>query len=191
MEIVLIRHGLAPSNEARRYLGRADEPLSPAGRAQAQALGERGLPEPDAVFSSPLRRCTETARLVFPRCEPVIVPEFVELDFGRFEGRTHAQLMAEEPDYAAWLNSGGTLPVPGGESQEELRKRARAGFLRAVAASPCRRAAVVTHSGVIMALLAEFARPPRAFYDCFVKNCGVVLCAWDGTALTVKGGDLA
>ena len=42
-----------------------------------------------------------------------------------------------------------------------------------------------------MAVLGEFCEPPRAFYDGFVKNCGVVRCAWDGARLRLEGGDLS
>ena len=191
MEIVLIRHGRTPSNDARRYLGRNDEPLSPGGREHARTLLSSGLPSVERVFSSPLKRCLETAAIAYPAHTPVVVPEFVEIDFGRFEGRTHDQLMAEEPAYAAWLASGGTSAIPGGETQTELRARCRRGFLNMIAtADGLERIAAVVHSGVIMALLAEFARPPRAFYDCFVQNCQTVLCGWDGKFLTVEGGDL-
>ena len=191
MEIVLIRHGRTPSNDARRYLGRKDEPLSPGGREHARTLLSSGLPPVERVFSSPLKRCLETAAIAYPAHVPVVVPEFVEIDFGCFEGRTHDQLTAEEPAYTAWLASGGMGAIPGGETQTELRTRCRAGFLRMTAAAAgMGRIAVVVHSGVIMAILAEFARPPRAFYDCFVQNCQSVLCVWNGEFLTVKGGDL-
>ena len=191
MEIVLIRHGRTASNDAKRYLGRSDEPLSRGGREQAHALFSSGLPRVERVFSSPLKRCLETAAIAYPGQPPVVVPEFVEIDFGRFEGRTHDQLTAEEPAYTAWLASGGTSAIPGGETQTELRARCRTGFLRMTAAvAGMERIAAVVHSGVIMAVLAEFARPPRAFYDCFVQNCQAVLCGWDGEFLTVKGGDL-
>ena len=191
MEIVLIRHGRAPSNDARRYLGRADEPLSALGRAQAQTLYESGLPPVDAVFSSPLKRCLETAAIVYPDQEPLIVPQFVELDFGRFEGRTHDQLTAEEPAYTAWLASNGEADIPGGENRAKLCARCRSGFLDMTArASGARRIATVAHSGVIMAVVSQFAHPARNFFDCFIQNCQTVLCDWDGQFLTVKGGAL-
>ncbi|MBQ8091865.1 MAG: histidine phosphatase family protein, partial [Pyramidobacter sp.] len=191
MEIVLIRHGRTASNEARRYLGRADEPLSPDGRNQARALHLSGIPHAERVYSSPLKRCLETAEIVFPGCAPIAVPEFVEIDFGRFEGRTHDQLTAEEPAYTAWLDSRGEGEIPGGETQAQLRTRVRTGFLRVAAETDClKRIAVVVHSGVIMAIISEFARPKRNFYDCFIGNCQTVICDWDGSFLTVKGGDL-
>ena len=63
MEIVLIRHGRTASNDAKRYLGRSDEPLSRGGREQAHVLFSSGLPRVERVFSSPLKRCLETAAI--------------------------------------------------------------------------------------------------------------------------------
>lgn len=192
MDIVLIRHGASPSNNARRYLGRVDEPLSPRGVEQARFLASRGvLPPVERVVCSPLRRCAQTAAILFPRLVPEPEPAFIELDFGAFEGKTHNELLRREPAYAAWLASRGTSPIPGGEDMKSLRKRAREAFLAHFARGGAgESAAIVAHGGVIMALLAELARPRREFYDCFVPNCGVVLCGWNGEFLSVEGGDL-
>ena len=64
MELYLIRHGETEWSRARRHTGRTDLPLSPAGEAEARALGQhlRGL-EVDRVLSSPLTRATTTAAL--------------------------------------------------------------------------------------------------------------------------------
>jgi probable phosphoglycerate mutase len=62
--LVLVRHGATELTEQRRYAGRGDVPLSPAGRKQAAAVARRvaGLvPSLAAVVTSPLARCTETA----------------------------------------------------------------------------------------------------------------------------------
>src|SRR5918996_408966 len=79
--------------------GRADLPLSPAGRAQV--LGWR-LPEAwgnARWLSSPLRRATETAALLTNG--PVATEaRLIEMDWGAFEGRTLAELRAEAPE--AW-----------------------------------------------------------------------------------------
>ena len=53
-----------------------------------------------------------------------------------------------------------------------------------------RRAFLLFAFVLIVCVCLRFARPPRAFYDCFVQNCQTVLCGWDGEFLTVKGGDL-
>lgn len=189
MQILLIRHGATASNRARLYLGRADEPLCKAGIEQARARFADGLPPVEKVFVSPLRRCRQTAAILFPDFEPVVIEAFVEIDFGRFEGQSHDQLISGDPAYAAWLASRGEGAIPGGEDMAALRRRCRQGFLNMTAQSRgCGRIAAVAHGGTIMAVLSEFCEPPRPFYDGFVKNCGVVRCVWDGARLRLEGG---
>ena len=88
MKCVLIRHGKTAGNLAGRYIGcRTDEPLCPEGIAQ---LREGRYPAVERVFASPLRRCRETARLLYPAMEMEIVEDFRECDFGAFEGLSYA-----------------------------------------------------------------------------------------------------
>lgn len=187
MQILMIRHGATFSNHKRLYLGRRDEPLCEDGVAQARVCGA-ALPLVEKIFVSPLRRCRQTASLLFPGCELIVIEQFVEIDFGRFEGRSHEQLLRTEPSYAQWLDSRGERPIPCGEDMAALRRRCRLGFLDMIAQSGgCRRIAAVVHCGTIMAVLREFCEPARAFYDGFVKNCGVVHCCWDGDHLRLEG----
>lgn len=186
--VYLFRHAATASNAARLFLGRRDEPLSPAGVAQARARFASGVPEVDAVFCSPLSRCVETARILYPSFVPTVVDEFIEMDFGRFEGKDHAQLMASEPEYQRWLDSGGTSPVPDGECMADLTVRCCAGFRHLASSCEAERAAVVVHGGTIMALLAALCDPPRGFYDSYTQNCCDVPCSWDGSHLRVLEG---
>ena len=63
IECYLYRHGKTKGNEEGRYLGRTDESLSEEGK---KALREKRMPPAEAVFSSPKKRCQETAALFFP-----------------------------------------------------------------------------------------------------------------------------
>ena len=87
MLIYLIRHGATRYNEEHRYQGLTDVPLSPAGRA---ALRQADF-SPEVVYVSPLSRARETAAILFPTAEQIVVPGFREMDFGVFEGRTAAR----------------------------------------------------------------------------------------------------
>ena len=128
MKCVLIRHGKTAGNLAGRYIGcRTDEPLCPEGIAQ---LREGRYPAVERVFASPLRRCRETARLLYPAMEMEIVEDFRECDFGAFEGLSYADLNGRA-DYQAWLDSGGEAPFPGGESKAEFSRLRHASRARA------------------------------------------------------------
>ena len=89
MELYLVRHGETEWSRARRHTGRTDLPLSPAGEAEARALGRhlRGL-EVDRVLSSPLTRATTTARLAGFGDRVELTDALLEFDYGDYEGLT-------------------------------------------------------------------------------------------------------
>lgn len=167
--IHLIRHGRTAGNRERRYVGRTDEPLCPEG---IEALAGIKAPEAELLFVSPLTRCRETARILYPDLEAVAVPELSECDFGDFEGKNWREL-SDNPDYRRWIDSGGTLPFPGGESREAFCRRCCSGFsqvMERIRAVGCREAAVVAHGGTIMAVLDAWSIPHRDYYDWQVDN---------------------
>ncbi|KAB5605552.1 histidine phosphatase family protein [Bifidobacterium jacchi] len=94
--LVLLRHGQTAWSESGQHTGRTDIPLTETGRAQAQSAGARILAEfphgfdAGCVFSSPLRRAAETARLA--GFDAGVLPALAEWDYGRAEGRTRGRL---------------------------------------------------------------------------------------------------
>ena len=135
MELVMIRHGRTKGNMENRYIGTTDEPLlaSEAERllAKRETLEEMRMDHPDILLVSPMRRCVETAAILFPESEPVIVPDFRECDFGEFENKNYKELSGNV-DYQRWIDSGGRLPFPGGESMSSFQERVCRAFDRAV-----------------------------------------------------------
>ena len=93
LEIDLIRHGMTVGNKEQRYIGsRTDEPLCEEGRA---ALNQTLLPRRELLFVSPMKRCLETAELLFPGQETIVIPELTECDFGRFENKNYLELSGD------------------------------------------------------------------------------------------------
>ena len=128
IRLVLIRHGETASNKEHRYLGRTDEDLSSCGAEKIKkAVQEKLYPEIDILFTSPMKRCLQTAQLIYPDMTAHIIPEFAEMDFGEFEGKNYQDLK-EDVRYQAWIDSNGTLPFPGGESRDEYIDRCKLGF---------------------------------------------------------------
>lgn len=171
MEVVLLRHGQTAGNRAGRYSGSTDEPLCPEGVAHARTLHADGGTA--RVYVSPLKRTQQTAAILFPNAEQVIVPDLREMSFGVFEGRTAGE-MEFDAAYRAWVDGGCTGVCPGGESAEQVAKRvcaAFAGALADAAAHKQTRAVFVLHGGAIMALMYVCARPSRSFYEWNVQNC--------------------
>lgn len=163
MRIYLLRHGETEWNSLRKYLGRTDLPLSEKGRRELV----RADFSPDRVCVSPLRRTAETAEILFPNARKITVPDFREMDFGVFEGKSW-QEMEDLPAYRAWVEGGCLDAPPGGESSAAFSRRVCAAF-EALAdresSAGADRLAVVAHGGTQMAVLERFARPQRDYFS--------------------------
>lgn len=170
LKLMLIRHGETAGNQKQRYIGRrTDEPLLPQSQ---EVLKQLDYGEPQAVYASPMLRCTQTASILFPGKPLNIIDELAECDFGEFENKNYLELDGNA-NYQAWIDSGGLLPFPGGESREEFKRRNITGFQ--IAVGSCIRknissAALVVHGGTIMNIMEEYADEERSFYDWHVKN---------------------
>ena len=149
--LAVIRHAPTAWSAAQRLQGRADLPLSAAGREAARRWR---LPAPVDGFarvSSPLVRCRETAALLQPAAPFAIEPRLVEMDFGAWEGRTLAEIRdAEGPAAREREDRGLDFRAPGGESPREVQARL-APWLEALAQAGADTLAVA-HKGVIRAL---------------------------------------
>lgn len=171
IHLTLIRHGATLSNKEGRYLGKTDETLSLDGiGALEKSVADRSYPTADVLFSGPMKRCLETAGILYQGQTPIIIPEWTEMDFGAFEGHNYQEL-SKDPNYQRWIDSGGTLPFPEGESREEFIRRSVAGYEKmvyhmkmiwersAVSGQENRKmqsVSAVVHGGTIMALLSHF-----------------------------------
>lgn len=167
---MLIRHGETCGNKLKRYIGkRTDEPLTKEAEEMLKGLGYMC---PEAVYASPMLRCTQTAGILFPGKTLNIIDELAECDFGEFENKNYMELDGNQ-NYQAWIDSGGLLPFPGGESREEFKKRNLKGFQKVVQScirKEIQSAALVVHGGTIMNIMEEYADEERSFYDWHVKN---------------------
>ncbi|WP_272009290.1 histidine phosphatase family protein [Roseovarius sp. ZX-A-9] len=137
--IVLLRHGRTTWNRAGILIGQKDIPLDAGGRQEAKsAVGS--LAGIDAIYSSPLSRCRETASIIGECLElPVtFIRGLSERHWGAFEGRPKSERnRSQDPE--------------GGESAEAFRARVEETLRHIVGAKPL----IVTHSGVIRLLCAH------------------------------------
>lgn len=168
-EILLIRHGITQGNRMGRYIGITDEPLCEEGRKH---LAESIYPEVFHVYVSPMKRCLETADALYPGQAVTVVPELRECDFGAFENKNYLELSGN-PEYQAWMDSGGTLPFPNGEKTPCFRSRCCTGFQRILEETfqmENARIAVIAHGGTIMSILEAYGIPRKSFYDWQIQN---------------------
>lgn len=187
MEIMLVRHSITEGNKQRRYVGRTDEGLCPEGIELAEQKAQFLL-MPDLVYTSPMLRCRQTAEILFPGKTPIVMDGLRETDFGKFEYRTYEELK-DDPDYIAWLESGGTGEIPGGESLRQVKNRVMEEFGRLILdimlQDYSEQVAVVAHGGTIMTILAALGLPRRGYYDWQVSNCGGYAVTPEGESLRV------
>ena len=171
MKLRFIRHGSTASNELKRYLGTTDEVLSEKGIAairQRKAEGE--YPPADLVASSPMRRCLQTAELIYGSRAFILIEEWREIDFGSFECKNYIGLQ-DNPDYQEWIDSQGKLPFPEGESREAFVERGIAGFRNFCRQIQNRNpqpetVSLILHGGTIMSILSSFSGEEYYSFQC-------------------------
>lgn len=151
----LIRHGETEWNRAGRWQGLADVPLSAEGRAQADALADRLLHEHvtvDQVYSSDLIRAWNTAQIVAQRLYMSVqpLPALREIDVGAWSGLTRAEIVARFPGAFSTQHS-----APDGEQQAAFWQRITGAVLHLAEQHAGERLMLVTHGGVIRALLGR------------------------------------
>lgn len=159
-----MRHGQSTWNEARRWQGQADPPLSELGRAQARRVAERLRAEPiTALYASDLRRALETAQIIGEQLglEPRPDPRLRELDLGAWSGLTGEEIAVRFPEqFRAWQAHEAVRPG-GGELFDEMQERAVKAVQEIVAAHPGETVCIVTHGGVVYALRGHVLGIPR------------------------------
>jgi alpha-ribazole phosphatase len=154
LRVILLRHGR--TGLSGRYVGSTDVPLSGEGRAQMAMLGPTitamGI---ETLLTSPMRRCTESLELLqlgLPVCRE---PDLREIDFGRWEGMSFAEIEARDPELVqGWARGGRDFCFPDGESIADFSARVEA-VRRRLLTLESRTVLLVTHGGVIRALICS------------------------------------
>ncbi|MGN0639003.1 MAG: histidine phosphatase family protein [Huintestinicola sp.] len=181
--LIFIRHGKTGGNLRGAYIGRTDEPLCDEGKSELEA---KMFPEADIVISSPMKRCVQTADIIYNKLPIRIYDNLRECDFGDFEGKNYSELNGNA-DYQAWIDSGGTMQFPNGEGHTDFTDRCCRAFLQAVSENEGKTIAFIVHGGTIMSVLERFAEPKKGYYDYMVKNgCGFLTEFSDGSIRAIK-----
>ena len=174
--IHLIRHGAIDETLSGKYIGTTDVELSDKGKAALRKL-DYGCDYPYAkvVFTSPLKRCTQTCKILYPELDPLVIANLSECNFGEWEGKT-ADELKDDPDFQKWLAGDNTAKPPRGESNADFVRRICKMFesivegLMKTGTTDC---AIVTHGGVIMTLLAVYGLPHAKPFEWAMENgCG-------------------
>ena len=158
----ILRHGLTEANENGIYIGKTDYPLSEAGReALEDKYDNYEYPKVQRVYSSPLERAVQSAEILFPEREIVIVDDLREMDFGVFEGVSVDQLV-ELDSFKKWLKGGLDNPPPNGESLRSMMTRCYSALnlmILDMMKNGFTHTGVITHSGILMNMMSCFGLP--------------------------------
>ena len=157
--LYLVRHGATQLTAEDRFSGQVGVDLSDEGRWQAKLLGERLRREKlTAIYSSPLSRTMETARIIAGCCElqPVPVDALREISHGRWEGLTRREVEERHgEEYAAWEEDPFTFAPEGGETGVAVLARALPALREIVTRHVGERVLVVSHKATIRLLLSS------------------------------------
>lgn len=149
MKLILVRHTAVSGAEGLCY-GRTEMALAESFTAEAAAVRAALPPPPWSLHASPALRCRALAESFGP---PVVIDARLhELDFGDWEGRAWNDLPRAAVD--RWCDNFVTARPPHGETYGELAARAEAFVAGLAGGDPAGTAVVVTHAGLIRALLA-------------------------------------
>ena len=170
--IYLIRHGKCTNDEDVVYYGKTDVSLTEEGKELLrERRAEEEYPDVDVIYTSPMKRCTETLDILYPDREYITVENLKECDFGDFDGKSSNELMENE-DFHEWLR--GKTP-PNGETTQDFVKRSVVAFAQIVEDIMKRgeqRAVVCTHGGNIMGILSVCGIPEAPFSNWTCDNGG-------------------
>ncbi|MBR0162589.1 MAG: histidine phosphatase family protein [Oscillospiraceae bacterium] len=126
--IYIIRHGQTELNNRQVLQGRSDHPLNEVGARQAEKAAEKlQAVSFDTVYTSPLIRAIQTARIIAPDLDPVIDDRLIEMDYGPYEGM---DLHDPAPEVLTFFRDFVHNPAPEGMEQLDSVVDRAGAFLR-------------------------------------------------------------
>ena len=168
--LYLVRHGATQLSAEDRFAGDIGVDLSADGRSQAERLAVRVRDHSiSAIYSSPLSRAVETARIIATGCglEPRVSDGLREIHHGHWEGLTRQEVETRfAAEYAAWEEDPFTFAPEGGESGVSVLARALPALREIVVRHAGLNVLAVSHKATIRLLLSSLLGfDPRGYRD--------------------------
>lgn len=176
--LFLIRHGETKWNTLGKFQGCTDIDLSDEGILQANFLKERMKDSFDFIYSSPLRRASDTANIICSNTDikPQIEPSIREINFGEWEGLTIKEIKELYPDaFQVWRTDELTGPIVGGDLSIKMASiRAKEAILKIVNRHKGQRIVIVAHGGIIKAgLIGLFDWKMTMYHQIILGNTSI------------------
>ncbi len=194
MEIYIVRHGETIWNKEKRLQGTTDIELGEKGIDLAKKSGE-GLRDTkiDVIYSSPLKRAYETARLFRGNKNIEIITDdrIRELNFGVSEGKRYEDLYADETCRFKYFFDQPELYTPSenGETLEHLVERASDFMTNVIEplADSCERVMIVAHGAMNKAIMTHVKKHPISQFwsGGLQRNCNVIILDYTDGKYTI------
>ncbi len=170
--LIMIRHGETSWNVENRKQGRNDQPLNSKGEIQAKLVADyaKSKYQIERVWTSPLKRCSDTAELFNL---PVSISDLlIEIDYGEWEGMLQSEIDSKYP--AQDQRNSTWREAPGGEKKSNLPIRGRKWIEESMINDQQGDVVVVGHGGSMKGLLVALLELPDYAMDSFqIDNCSV------------------
>lgn len=180
--VLLVRHGETKWNRLGKFQGCMDIELSHEGIVQAKFLAEKLNNSFDFIYTSPLKRAVETAKILCgDHKEPKIVDDLREINFGKWEGLNVKEISSMYPkEYERWRNDKVEAPLCGGDLSIKLAsERARNAIIKIAEEHMGEKIVIVAHGGIIKAgLIGIFNWDMSMYHKIVLGNtsiCHVIL----------------
>lgn len=176
MKILFIRHGQTQLNAEGRWLGSTNAPLCESGKnvlISKKNIIDKYKPV-QKLYSSPMKRCVETADIYFNDMQKEIIDDLRERAFGDFEGKNHNELK-KNPYYNEFFKTNWKSNVPNGEDSENFFYRTENAYfyiIEDMKKNNLEYTAIVTHGGVIMSIFSRYDKQKLGFYEYLLQNGG-------------------
>jgi len=186
--IYIIRHGQTDLNKKHVLQSRIDAPLNDDGIMQAEDAGERLRSDGiffDMIFSSPLKRAVQTARIIAGDDVPLQIDDrLLEMDYGPYEG---VDLTSPPPEITLFFSDFVNNPAPEGmETLDSVVERAGQFLEHLKNGAPGGSILISTHA-IMMKGLLEYLTPDSggSYWATYIKNCDIYVSDLKDGAFTV------
>jgi probable phosphomutase (TIGR03848 family) len=188
--VLFVRHGRTPTT-GKVLPGRAKGlHLSDQGRSQAEGVATRitsSIASIDAIYTSPLERCKETAAPLARKTglRAVAHKGLLECDFGDWTG-SELKKLYKLPEWKVVQHAPSQFRFPGGESMLEMQARVNSAITAICAEHPGQTVVLFSHADPIKtALIAAMGTPMDMFQRISVSPCSVSAVLYGSTSPTV------
>lgn len=183
-KLFLLRHGETQANIEQRYQGQSQSELSELGVSEAKELASFLAKEKfSAIYSSPLSRSYETARIIAEKHELTVnqIPGIIERDYGEWENLKFDEIKRKFPKiYRDWLVNPGKTIIPKAENLFTLQKRGVKAIEKIVKKHKNKTLCVVGHGGINRTILFHYMNIElNNFWRIKQDNCCVNIIEFD------------